>query len=644
MKSQLARLQRKVEELCQNRQLEYDEDTEAFQRPATELLSQTTSPLNNLPAMNTSGSTLDSRLISPEAPRSPQYYFAIFQTTDTFVAKATSPSSPSSIATSSQIRTLRKLGKGRDTPQPQRVSPRITKIVQLPESSILWSRVEAFLQEFGCFWPFLRGENVREKLSVAIGSTMRGSHPNQIIVTATNCKMIAILFNMLAYADLMDEVFATADISPGSQSYCQGLSLMESFGMLHDNDLETMIYYTIAASFFLAAEKLHTALQSASQAFHIARCLELNNQKRWPENTEAEIACRQSLWWTLYFLDKRITQKIGISYSVRENECGVREFDDDGTGESLRDHHEMLQSMVNYSHLWAYIWDGFFSPRASVKQIDFDEVELTDTKIMLAYRRLPDSLLWDYRKALEYMKGDNETQIRRRLLVFLVRFHKIQLKIAVVCIHRVLTLQPQRFTFLRLSIRHSHLRSEKHERQRRESCISLCKAMVDAVQSYTDSFGSHKPSGYFLTSALVESLYWIEIERRQETPVAEACHLDSIKETARRLLHDLSLSIGAASRAYQSLSDVLSNNVWEELLQDPENLPDFSELFIDEMHLPDNTSQVRMESGTPESTYSRLFSKSMPAWIAENGLNDLGDFDWEILMEPLPLTQTQNER
>jgi hypothetical protein len=433
MKSQLARLQRKVDELCQHRQVEDDEDTEASQRPTAELLSQTTSPSNNLLTMDTPGSTLDSRLISPEAPHSPQYYFAIFGTTDTFVAKATFPSSPSSIATISQIRTLRKLGKGRDTPQSQQVSPRITKIVQLPDSSTLWSRVEAFLQEFGCFWPFLRGENVRDKLSFAISSTARGSHPNQIIVTATNCKMIAILFNMLAYADLMDEVFANADFAPGSQPYCQGLSLMESFGMLHDNDLETMIYHTIAASFFLAAEKLHTALQSASQAFHIARCLELNNQKRCPENTEDEIACRQSLWWTLYFLDKRITQKIGISYSVRENECGVREFGDDETGEGLRDHHEMLQSMVNYSHLWAYIWDSFFSPRASVKQIDFDEVELTDTKIMLAYRRLPDSLLWDSRKALEYMKGDDETQIRRRLLVFLVRFHWIPLDLA--CLH-----------------------------------------------------------------------------------------------------------------------------------------------------------------------------------------------------------------
>lgn len=422
MKTQLARLQRKVDELCHHRHLRGDDDkTQDSLRPPAQSFSRISSPSNVVLTMETPDSALDNRLLSPEAPHSPQYYFAIFQTTDTFVAKATSPSSPSSIATSSQIRALRKLGKGKDTPQSQRVSPRITKVVQLPDSSILWSRVEAFLQEFGCFWPFLRGEKVRNRLSVTISSALRGSHPNQIVVTAANCKTIAILFNVLAYADLMDEAFVNGDFAPGSQSYCQGLSLMESLGVLHDNDLDTMIYHTIAASFFLAAEKLHTALQSASQAFHIARCLELNNQKRWPENTKDEIACRQSLWWTLYFLDKRITQKIGISYSVRENECGVREFVEDEAGSGVHDHHDMLQSMVNYSHLWAYIWDGFFSPRASVKQIDFEEVELTDTKIMLAYRRLPDNLSWDSQKALEYMKGDDERQIRRRLLVFLVR-------------------------------------------------------------------------------------------------------------------------------------------------------------------------------------------------------------------------------
>lgn len=160
--------------------------------------------------------------------------------------------------------------------------------------------------------------------------------------------------------------------------------------------------------------------------------------------------------------------------------------------------------------------------------------------------------------------------------------------------------------------------------------------MVDAVQSYTDAFGSHKPSGYFLTSALVESLYWIEIERRQATPVDGACHLDNIKEIARRLLHDLSLSIGAASRAYESLSDILSNNVWEELLQAPENLPDFSDLFKDDMYLPEDTGETITENHSPNSKYASLLSRSMPAWIAENGLNDLEDFDWELLMEPLP--------
>lgn len=79
---------------------------------------------------------------------------------------------------------------------------------------------------------------------------------------------------------------------------------------------------------------------------------------------------------------------------------------------------------------------------------------------------------------------------------------------------------------------------------------------MEAVQAYTGTFGCHKPSGYILTSALVESLYWVEFERRQTSPVFSQSFLDGIKTATRKLLHDLSLSVSAAARAYESLRDV----------------------------------------------------------------------------------------
>ncbi|KAJ5698338.1 hypothetical protein N7462_000343 [Penicillium macrosclerotiorum] len=418
LKGQLAQLQRKVEELCKGRSLNEDRESKAESLYLTDTEARATLTTVASSPSDEEHTPISSASLRGNSAHSPQYYFAILQTTDTFVAKSTSISG---IANSSQIRALQRLSNDRESSRPQVTLDKRSITIQLPESNVLFARIEAFFQEFGCFWPFLHQQRVRDCLFTVLSTVKSGQNDNEILVTRQNCKIVAILLNILAFADLMEEVFAKADYSPGSQSYCKGLDLMENFGMLYDNSLETIIYHTIAASFFLAAEKLNMALQSASQGFHIARCLELNNQKRWPDSLNEDIACRQSLWWTLYFLDKRITQKIGITYSLRDNECGVPEFVSSRSETTLPPHQEMLQSMISFSQLWVYIWDHFFSPRASMNSNDWEELELTDTRIMLAYRQLPSNLQWESQKILEYFDQENETQIRRRLLVYLVR-------------------------------------------------------------------------------------------------------------------------------------------------------------------------------------------------------------------------------
>lgn len=424
LKDQISMLQKRVDDLCHNgtpnevdlKSLQ-DIETSAEAEIPSESLPRISPPANDSLSINSPDMLVSKTSYGIHS----RYHLEIFQSTDTFVAKV---ASPSSIAISSQIHTLQNLETKFKAPRPRPLDESKHKAisVHLPGLLVLWDRVEAFFQEFECFWPFLRQEKVRQRLSVVLKTLSPGKNDNEYLVKAPECTSIAILFNILAYAELMTESYVSVDCSPGTQSYCSGLSLMESFGKLHENTLETVVYHTISASFFLAAEKLHMALQSASEGFYIARCIELNNQKRWPKNLKGDIACRQSLWWTLYFLDKRITQKIGISYSVRENECGVQEFLCSEDDIQPHAHHDMLQSMISFSQLWAYIWDSFFSPRASSKKNDWEELELTDTRIKISYRRLPSSLQWSSEEVFGYLGENNERQIRRRLLVFLVSY------------------------------------------------------------------------------------------------------------------------------------------------------------------------------------------------------------------------------
>lgn len=90
---------------------------------------------------------------------------------------------------------------------------------------------------------------------------------------------------------------------------------------------------------------------------------------------------------------------------------------------------------------------------------------------------------------------------------------------------------------------------------------------MEAVKAYTENFGCHKPSGYILTSALVESLYWVEFERRQIWPVFSQSFLEGIKTATRKLLHDLSMSVSAAARAYESLREVFLTENLDEFCQ-----------------------------------------------------------------------------
>lgn len=327
----------------------------------------------------------------------------LFQDTDVFHAQGpvTNP-----IAMSFQIDTLRKLGcrnHFQQEPLPKMDYPTEPDFVaQFPEPTTLWAQVAVFLAEFGCYFPCLHEDKVCDQLSTALASLGYNENNTEVYVNRSQCQIIAFLFNILAYAEAVTQSISTGgniNPHPGAERYFQGARLMGHFGKLHGNDLQTTVYHTTATAYLLELGMLQMAFQSISSALQTALCINLNNQSRWPNMTKGEdIACRQSLWWTIFFLDKRVAQKIGIAYSIRQSECAVREYFEDDSSISPQAHHELLQSMISFGQLWAQIWDTFFSSKSNLtvrKEGNDDawsELQLTDTKIILAYRRLPSRL------------------------------------------------------------------------------------------------------------------------------------------------------------------------------------------------------------------------------------------------------------
>jgi hypothetical protein len=125
--------------------------------------------------------------------------------------------------------------------------------------------------------------------------------------------------------------------------------------------------------------------------------------------TSPEKTSRQTLWWTIYFLDRRISQRNGTPYLIRETEVAVEEFVP--KNDSLGD-----------IKLWGQIWDTFFAAAAR-KRGDWEEIEITDTRILFIRKQLPSHLTWNTDMVGTYMAmGEGEPQIRRRLALFIVRY------------------------------------------------------------------------------------------------------------------------------------------------------------------------------------------------------------------------------
>lgn len=331
---------------------------------------------------------------------------------------AKQPPSLNSLQIGSQLNTLRKLRQHSAVDNLDDSSPFLVATVALPGPTRLWDLVNVFFQEFETYFPCLNRVCIRERLSMVLSVHSYGHAQHQIVIGSGHCKIIAILLNMLAYAESLTHPVESCKARPVSPSYLEGLRLMQHFNQLYDDDMETVIYHITSSAFFLEMSMHHKALQSITQGFQTALKIGLNNQTLWP-NENAELASRQGLWWTLYFLDKRITQKCGITYFLREDESAVSDFSkvNDSLGSSK---YKLLQSLISFGRLWAHIWDGFFSPQAP-KADNWEEAQMMDTRIILSYRQIPSNLRWKSSMVAEYMCAEGETHIRQRLIVFLVR-------------------------------------------------------------------------------------------------------------------------------------------------------------------------------------------------------------------------------
>lgn len=364
------------------------------------------------------------------------------------------------LSLSAQLASLQKLlsaaSLGPRNPRPRRYSRERVFPIELPRPPRLKYLLGVYFREMDSFFPFLSQADTEARISCTLKALDYSELDLMIDVDVRHHSIIALLCNILVLGECLDpEVKGCNDLRPGWRMYNRGRKLLQHCGSPRIVDMDLVRYHTLSALYMMNSEQLQSAAQAISTAAQLAMVARLNDQSRWAESDADEQLYQQRLWWTIYTLDRRIAQRHGTPYLIRDSEVAVKDFDtqlaeqqpDLSRSQPVAEDQRIIpiihtnrymQVLVSLGRLWGYIWDTLYAASAP-KRGDWKEVayvsaqspnrndanrridRLTDTRILIIRREVPPTLTWETDKASAYVtNGETEPHIRRRLSIFLV--------------------------------------------------------------------------------------------------------------------------------------------------------------------------------------------------------------------------------
>ena len=317
---------------------------------------------------------------------------------------------------------------------PGRRHPKTQLLVEFPDPPTLQHLLVVYFRDFDCYFPFLDREETEPRIYAVIRRLGYSSHNRMLLVGTQDLSLIALTSIMLGFAECLDSEAGARDgdsSKPGWNYYLQALRAVQRFFYTKDVDLDVVRTQCLIAAYLMHSEILRAASQAVSVALQLATDIKLNDQRAWSADSPDEILSKQLLWWTIFFLDRRIAQKASLPYHIRDTEFYVEDFkgtdhtrpdeyghSDPKSPSSLHRAKGYVQVLINLARLWGQVWDKFFAIGAK-RKTDWMEMEIMDTQILNVRRQLPLSLTWEHGKMAEYaLSGEPEPQLRRRLHVY----------------------------------------------------------------------------------------------------------------------------------------------------------------------------------------------------------------------------------
>lgn len=310
---------------------------------------------------------------------------------------------------------------GREQTQPSHIRSNTRQqvfAVELPRPTRLDALLDIYFCDLDSFFPFIERDGTRTRIHAALQRLGHGDNQTIIDVPSSDHSTIALLCNMLAVAECFCvSGLGSEDIRPGWSLFLRGRKLIQHYSSPTKIDLQLIQYQALSSEYLMQSEQLHDALQAISNAGQLAMRARLNEERTWGALPDREILNRKMLWWTIYFLDRKISQRTGSTYVIRDTEVAVSGFSQTSVDRNDR----YMQALIELGRLWSLIWDIFFAA-AAPRPVDWKEVEIMDTRILVVQRELASCLTWetDLLDQVYIAQQEPEPHIRRRLAIFIV--------------------------------------------------------------------------------------------------------------------------------------------------------------------------------------------------------------------------------
>ncbi|KAK5456836.1 hypothetical protein LTS15_004616 [Exophiala xenobiotica] len=426
-----------------------------------------------------------------------------------------------------------------------------TVLLELPPPQTLNNLLRIYFVEHNLFLPCVDQKRFEVKLLKTLLEKGYGRNCQAVKFSVGERSFGALLCVILALAEFINpqEPFSEGDLllstdTGWSSWHQQALLMLEPAHLVKRQGLDTIRFHLLEAMHLINKERLAESSRTLVTGIDLAMRMGLNRQKTWETSDDSQNLERRTLWWALYYMDRKIAEKCSRPCFIRDTDVDVKDFssvDASSTkpvgARTLTSRSwdlAYLQTLVEWARLWGKMWDAFFAAQASGLG-NVDELEAMDARIQCVGRRLPSEVKWDTSLfQLSSQSPEEELQSRAQLLTLI------------------------RFNLLRLNLRLNPLTKPSHDQYSISFCGSLAIDTVNAVVTYLNKFPNVGQLGFFVTVALVECVCQLipSIVMGVSQPNLDAA-IRAVHDS-QRILHVVSLRHGAATRAAIALSQVFS--------------------------------------------------------------------------------------